>query len=801
MAKYFLKLSGSNNIEGIIEWDGVTSYTTPPGYVVELATTTASINYTPSSSLYTDPIFGGKLFGEFEGDLINPTFNGETLYEVLNNTPYGTVTLYTSSVDNVFINSGSFSISGSKLNLPLSVAYNEKYPYISNYSSSFAKILNDEITEYILVLKNDCIRLDFLITNSKISTANSASLSNDYIELDYGWVQYKTSPQTCFAGNYGDKIYSNQTLNENDLIDFFNSDFYVDIEITDIDKKINNATNKRKTITYVSSTTDITVPCWADKITVYAVGAGGGGGGGASGYAHTGSTSYMGILGPEIFSTIAEGTPGNYTPKQDSEIGHEFVTGGGGGAGGCVVITTLKGDSVITNRDKKMTIFIGDGGEGGSGSSYLNDVVAKKYLDSTNASPYLSEHNAWKVVESVYGRSLQSDPTNELDFSTAVISPFGELYNGKPGSDTMVFLDGKKIVQAQGGNGGTAGFSLKAYFPPFHLTCDVPDHIPANVFVPGGANDSTSNFPKNAEIRIGGPGGYGVSMPTLFQSNPYTSNFEDRYEISAKTFFANVAPDIPFAIYAKRDHVRNIQGSVTYAPEINNLSENLSKTFLPYGNTTRKVSYRSEHLKYSSNGNILPEKPAPTGGGGGVGATYKGLDQRSFELYNDFREAMQRQPLDENILQLWSNKVTGSISYGFGGVSLFNDYLINDIDENGITYQWPTGSWDVYYGGSGGYGSYGINTDNTITEWAGNPVINGSPSSGLFFAIEEAAGYGGGGGAGRYVLNYEDKYRTDNEQLYPTRGQNGANGQDGFCIIVFEYTNESGASPYTFFCD
>lgn len=233
MAKYFLKLSGSNNIESIIEWDGASPYTPPPGYFIQLVTTTASINYVPSASKYEEPIFGGKLFGEFSGEL-NPSveFNGELFVDLFNKTPYGTLTLYSSSMNNIFVSSGSFKISGSKLFLPLRTNENEKYPYIPNYSSSFAKIINDDIKNYVITLKNDYIKFDFFTQNTQITSSVSASITNQYFEIDFNsFVWSPGGPINTSTNVYTLLGNEKHTIDDRKLKDLFLTNFNVDFDL------------------------------------------------------------------------------------------------------------------------------------------------------------------------------------------------------------------------------------------------------------------------------------------------------------------------------------------------------------------------------------------------------------------------------------------------------------------------------------------------------------------------------------------------------------------------------------------
>ena len=228
MAKYFLKLSGSNDIEGIIEWDGVSSYTPPPGYTLELVTTTASINYNPSSSLYTDPVFGGKLFGEFSGELTGSiTINGKTIDDILNETPYGTLTLYSSSMKNISVKSGSFKINNSSsLFLPL---VNNNTEYYQNYSSSLEFLSKNSKNKKIILSskENRYDKLIFSLLNTEITSSVSASVSNDFyilnINEDYSYFK---------SANTEIKIKDYFKFTD-ELKDYYGNEWYINFEYED----------------------------------------------------------------------------------------------------------------------------------------------------------------------------------------------------------------------------------------------------------------------------------------------------------------------------------------------------------------------------------------------------------------------------------------------------------------------------------------------------------------------------------------------------------------------------------------
>jgi len=555
--------------------------------------------------------------------------------------------------------------------------------------------------------------------------------------------------------------------------------FHIDFDWTPVEKK--------KKIYFVTGSTDITVPDWVNSINIVCVGAGGGGGGGASGYAHTGSAPFLDELQDyrDVFINAIDGTAGNYTPRQDTWFGHEFVTGGGGGAGGCVSIETITGNDAISARNTPLSLTIGSGGLGGSGSSYLNDIVALQEANPLN--DFYPEYRAWKVLEEIMNGPLGLTSFPGIAFkqgAVAIISPYGELYNGKPGGDTIAVLNNKIVTRAQGGNGGAAGFALKKYFSPFHrLSESALTKSTGFAFVPGGANDGTTNV--GSEIRIGSAGGYGMSMPTAIKKLNTTKNPVKPYPIIDKfSFKAANAPNFEFGNFDTNETA-------------------VDAWRLPYANIKRFVNVGDEHLKYKKTGYLISDKSVPLGGGGGVGASYEGIDQRPVSVYTSdiIRYGFDKlygmpYTIPDDYFQYTSNIISSSIRLGLGGKTLEEkDPLIDILDDVGIRHKWEFSN--QFSGGHGGYGSYGLWVDTSGEDpWSfdGNNLENLLPQSGSDFPLSYAnapnylaqAASGGGGGAGRYVLNYEDKYRTDNESLYPTRGQNGARGGNGFAIVVFE---------------
>ena len=600
-------------------------------------------------------------------------------------------------------------------------------------------------------------------------------LDVEQISSDHEWWEEK-----LFTNRITPVLPTVEPDNNINAIDEYKNDlFFVDFE--DV-----APTKRRKIIEFVTGSKNITVPSWAEKITSICIGAGGGGGGGASGYIHSDAIPFL--EDPNENKQDITGSPGNRVPASNKPFGHEFVTGGGGGAGGCVAIETLTGQKVKDNRGNSLSVTVGSPGQGGLGSSYSDDDVAAKSGNQSST----EEINRWKILLStdflfkvdmsnmlgldihpksvdVTSNSLVFTNFSMLNSGVTTISPSGNEYNGKSGGDTFVSLANNTFALAKGGNGGTAGLAIRDSATPYHLMCRSLDHTPSLAMVPGGANKKSDCI--GSEVRVGGPGGYGITMPSPLQRwtkkiTPDNINdiYYDEYGngLYDQTLFANKAIDVP------------------YKPVSNRPLENANNNF-PIGNTVRgNVSTANNYLKYSSNGYDVPTKPAPTGGGGGCGVSFAGLDQRNASVYSSLYNKTlgylkDNAQVPNDFFQRTANLITGSFLLGLGGTNTVTEYLINEADENGKLYSLELNST----GSHGGYGKYGIEVDNYLSP---NNIVyeNLQPQPGQDF------GYGGGGGAGRYVLDHTDKFRTDDESLYPTKGQDGADGGRGLAIIIFE---------------
>jgi hypothetical protein len=259
MAKYALKQIGTENILSIIEWDGVSSYTPPSGYEVELLQSNETINYYPEEIVQYDPVYAGRLFGSFEGALNGEiTINGKPIDELIHETSYGSLTLYSSSLSDFNVASGSFKIESDSIKLPLNTRDNNSY-----YSSTLQNVVNQNIKNYTLRLKsklNPFAVVDFIITDTKITGSISGGISRNYYLLSTNEI----------ANNI--KTTANPTL-DTYYDDFYGTEWHADF-------KYDLVSQNKIQIDIISGSQKFVTPVWAKSLTVIAIGGGGAGGGG-----------------------------------------------------------------------------------------------------------------------------------------------------------------------------------------------------------------------------------------------------------------------------------------------------------------------------------------------------------------------------------------------------------------------------------------------------------------------------------------------------------------------------------------
>lgn len=401
MAKYALKLTGTENIQGIIEWDGISPYTPPPGYEIELLQNNEIINYIPTTDTYTDPTYGGKLFGSFQGSLTGSiTVNGKTFDELIHETPYGSLTLYSSSLSDFDVVSGSFKIETEYVKLPLQTRDNNQY-----YSSAFNKIISEDIKNYILRLKNKVnpsAVVDFIVTDTQISSSTVGGSTRNYYLLSSNEI----------ANNL--KTTANPTL-PTFYDEFYGTDWHVDFQYDLINQN-------RVQVDTITQSKTFKTPSWAKTVTVIAVGGGGAGGGGV-------------------------------VAKED----HHIAVGGAGGGGGNISYTNF------TNVSSSLILqcFVGRTAIGGSTGSQtasisLNDESSRPLnyvfgndvtnIDFTNFVTGSPGENGYPTIVYVFGQPITLVHMEEIYASGGIGGlggySFSILSGSRPPILTGSMLDG-----------------------------------------------------------------------------------------------------------------------------------------------------------------------------------------------------------------------------------------------------------------------------------------------------------------------------------------------------------------------
>ena len=409
MSKYILKLTGSNEIVSIIEWDGVAELSFPSLYELEpFVTSSTDFILNPTSSIDAITNYVGVFDGDFVGNLSGSvTINGQSFNDLIHSTKYGYLKFISGSdIENQGL-TPSFIIDNfdqpTNIILPLD---NQYYDHAYDYSGSLNRILNNNGTSNIIKFKNildTSKEMQFLINGAEITGSNVSlnvsevynSFYNDiyfdttqsdalnlydrtdwYVDFDLGDKAYAGSFYGDFIGNVDITSASMDALTVSGTINLTGS-FVVDGDLT---------LNSKIKVEIFNSSTTYQIPTWAKKITAYVVGAGGGGGGGASGYMHEYAN-----LNPLYSITF-----------DSNACGHEIVMGGGGGASGAVTVVDYIANTHFTPGGD-MEIMVGAGGKGGSGGSPLYDLNG---LYTGDGSGEVGIYTNADGVSGVYGSNL-----------------------------------------------------------------------------------------------------------------------------------------------------------------------------------------------------------------------------------------------------------------------------------------------------------------------------------------------------------------------------------------------------------
>jgi hypothetical protein len=583
----------------------------------------------------------------------------------------------------------------------------------------------------------------------------------EYVQLDVE-EYYSNFDQQYYGGNFG--CYNN-CIDINGIAvgvrpkDFnqvdFGEKFVLDVEVKDY--------SKRKKILVLDKSQDVIVPSWTRKTTIYTIGAGGGGGGGAAGYKHSDDFRFRGATA--TYAGAYEHP--NLTIRQAYfdlledyifKCGHEQVSGGGGGAGGNISISSFDFNTIKGNDE--LTVIIGDGGAGGDGISYEDDrniTLEEAFPNTTIEQLARLRFNEIKFSMGYVLPIILPDATKytKLDYACGKIADWGIKYNGEKGGDTSVWLKNSPstspIILASGGLGGSSGTAIRNAYSTYHRLCVYQSHQYDITISNGGGSLKLNSF--GNEVRIGGPGGYGMSMP---QTIKYPDRFSQVYEtyptVDNKSINLNKAPNIPWS-------------NNTDIPGLK----------LPHGHSSIDMNSIDVYKKTSFG---TAEQLAPPGGGGGCGVTYYGVDTRDLNEYyqnvietpvtednlwwNDVMKGWRNGILPSDFTQVISDMVVDKITLGYGGKITINPTLFDDVDSDGVRH-----TVTLSDGGNGGYATYGISKDAQF----GNTIPNTITSPGI--------GSGGGGGAAAFITDWANRESG-------ATGQKGGNGADGLVIIVFE---------------
>ena len=582
MSLYLLKISGSNEVENIFEWNGSGSLTAPSGYVFELYTSASVTSYSSSTAL---ELFGGSFAGLFTGELSGSILlNGKTFDEVVNETKYGSLVLlsYSGSDIGLVSSSNGFIVSGSNIKMSLNNLENDKqYNYITTLSGSLSGSLTDSLLRFTKHAGSD--KLEYFINSVEISSSGTSSYANLQVTELYNSIRDSHSTYSASVDIFEDVYYSQ---------------WFVDFDL--YNRPIVGKVYSRKEIHEFKVSQEWTCPDWAKKITVVCIGGGGGGGGGA---------------------TFNQGLELAYKGSVQTPY---VAIGGGGGAGGNVKFKTfinnpgneqLPTKEYNTEEPRVYTIQVGAGGYGGINSS--KNLEEDKYLWKLflgSYSPYFRE--CWYFAHTC--TNIYSGLPGETGGSS-VFAPKGTNILG---------YDILSPVIGTGGMGGHYGYSVHKGQSDFYF-----NGVPS--YVPGGL---TTVLP-DANTLSGGPGGWGVSLldeTSYLTQDEYTG--VNYYEGMHK--FDKLAQSMLYGNQVRKHHAPSLPWNCKNCPDRNPtldldmtsneaIDYNPADLQLPYGYVnwsggTADTSHENEYpwkivWKNYKGSNIIPSDYAPTGGGGGLG--------------------------------------------------------------------------------------------------------------------------------------------------------------------------------------
>lgn len=370
MSKYLLKISGSDEIVNIIEWDGVSALSFPSIYEISpFSDETIEFVQNLTSSLDAVQVNYGFFDGEFQGNLSGSiTINNKTVSHILNETSAGSLKFVSGSISEVGLFDSMFLVDDinnpKTIVLPLTSSYSE---YSHNYSGSLNRILNNDnsITPYQLLklknINNPLLKMEFIINESNLIDGNvvltvSGTYNSVYNDIYFGDIRkdYLNAFELSdwhIDFDFGDKTQVGTFYGDfNGTIDGKNVEEIID---TAINEKVTNSkyTTIRRKYTKAQY---VSVPKWATSVVTYIVGGGGGGGAGVDiNDAHFTLGGSGGSGGSVVVKDYTDMFSGKYEEYFgiDENLGVRrdwviYVNPGAGGKGG-----TVANNLVIENED------------------------------------------------------------------------------------------------------------------------------------------------------------------------------------------------------------------------------------------------------------------------------------------------------------------------------------------------------------------------------------------------------------------------------------------------------------------
>lgn len=328
MSKYFVIVSGSNEIINTIEWDGISAINSGSFYTLQQVT----------SSLFTSSVATSSFLKQ-EIDY-KPSKLGYGVLAYGSGSNMSTCPPFGNFILNA--NSNATSINLSLYNLSF---YDQDY-----YSGSISRIINENIKNYILTLKQQNLLSvrEYLVTNTEISSSNN----KEYLKLSVNELVSYTDGYFYSASSIQySKLYSSSWNVDFNLDQSYAGKFFGSVSgsftgslqgtashalnftgvansaLTAISSSYATFAETASKLEIFTTSSNWTKPSWAKTVKVVCVGGGGGGGG-------------------------SFGVPSGQ------------VTGGGGGAGGSVSIGEFDANLLPSSS---ISITVGAGGTGGAG--------------------------------------------------------------------------------------------------------------------------------------------------------------------------------------------------------------------------------------------------------------------------------------------------------------------------------------------------------------------------------------------------------------------------------------------------